>query len=116
MIPSAICECLAFHEAFRRLNFSSNDIFVYFGRQGVKVVLRTQGKEFVVAVDDRDWPCGTEERIKQWSEAVRAWNGSMTDAERKSIYESCVIGRATELIVALDRKGIKYTTDKRFWN
>lgn len=103
-------ECLAYHEAFRKLGFSSDDIYFMCEDKPssglyrrIWMVLKSEEKEFICAAgevlgnpgDIRDEWC----RVSEW------WNET-TDANRRTIWvNSHVFSTKFDFTMALIRKG-----------
>lgn len=111
-IPAPIREALAMREALRRLGFSADDIYCLYQPHEIDIVLKTQGKEFVVS-------CGPpgmldQEFEKLWTRACNLWNGTepgMTKTSGEIIYHESEMMRGgyigLQLIGALQAKGIE---------
>ena len=100
---------LALFEAFRRLGFTSDEIFVGYNGGNPVVVVRAQEKQFAVAVGDTGpQPTDEQQYQEEWVDAVAAWNGGMlTEVERQRLYREHVIdaGKGMPLLEALFAKG-----------
>lgn len=109
------------HEAFRRLGFSSDDIYVvphkspHFNvlMKMVSCVLKTQGKEFV-------WSCGsyTEEKdqkaiISEWVEfATQLNSGKIPEKDLQELWKEWPVpGSISTLIQALSQKGFVFCNE-----
>lgn len=108
-------DALAVHEAFRKLGFLSEEIFIHRAPEGLQVVLQAQDKEFVVDV----WPriisaaeylallADEKSFRKKWKAAVRTWN-ECTDEERWSIWQDApILDRSAELVAKMVLKGFR---------
>jgi hypothetical protein len=103
-------EMLAVHEAFRKLGFESDDIFVMLDDPDghAKVILRAQGKQFIVRMDG-EWHASVKDRMKAWEKAVEAWNGTMTDDDRQEIWQgSHIVENTAAFVIMLDSKGFVF--------
>lgn len=114
--PQAVYEAWACHEAFRRLGFSADDIYVIGqpsanngGRPAIHSVLRTQGRELVVI-------CGvyeTEEELKEvlnkYGIFLELYNaGLMSESKMRQRYERSMVGQdRLGFVGAIQRKGIR---------
>lgn len=86
-------ECLGWFEGFRRLGFSSDD--VYFGcdvDEGraitICMILRAQGKEFASIIGKAPPEFTPELLAKEWERVANRWNDTtVPEAERQRIYE-----------------------------
>ena len=107
---------LAVFEAFRRLGFLSDHIFFGFDpiRRAPFTVLRAQGLEFTIAYPDVP-PLSVDEVkfFERWKERCEEWNGSMTEPQRKAIFERHIIesGMSLPLVHALHKKGFAFSQD-----
>ena len=90
-------EALAIHEAFLRIGYSPEEIFVKIGKMLV-VVLRSCGRDFSVSAG----LC--EISLDEWQAAVEEWNKST--ALRKEIYEqSGIFANGAKFLMALRAAG-----------
>jgi len=112
--PDYIREGLAYHEAFRRLGFPSDKIFLAHtdgrGPVWLAVVLRAQDKEFICVIHP-----GLAEPLEQiqerWAAATMAWN-SGTDSELDDIWvRSEVFSKKTEFLFKMLAKGFQLPAD-----
>ena len=104
---------LAMFEAFRRLGFAPEDIFVAYNVGIPVTILRTQGKQFVMNYPHADEiPTDEQAYIKGWQAADEAWNSPMSTEERSCIFTDwfLVPGMAFPLLESLQRKGITWKT------
>lgn len=113
-VMHAIEECLSFHEALRRLKFSPDDIFHQVnpdGRRNGKLaawtMLRVRGMPEVMLLA---WHFDHEKDAKSFQDefksAAVAWNETMTDEERRAIWEkSFARANGSGLIMTLIKKG-----------
>jgi hypothetical protein len=101
------------HEAFRRLGFSADDIFVSCAvidpqtqRKTVGVVLMTQGRQFGIHTRPVADP---EAFLKKWAEFAEGLrHGRPNDTELSGIWEkSEILARAGTLVGQLLLKGIR---------
>lgn len=101
----AIKEALAVHEAFRRLNFTPDEIFLRLSGTQLFVTVQRGDKEFNSLVGQHFQ--ATEEILRaHWDQAVHAWNVTMSELQRRAIYEGSLICRmATEFVAAIVTKG-----------
>lgn len=105
-IDPAIRHCLGVHEAFRKLGFPSDDIFIG-AIQGIAwVVLRTQGKEFKVGA------ARTSRLQKEfeglWSKTAQAIiDGKVSNDDLNRIFlETLVVKDSVRFVAAVLAKGI----------
>ncbi len=120
-IPEPLRDALAVHEAFRKLRFTPDEIFIHPTPRGLQVVLRAQEREFVVDVGPRNMGraayitlCRDPQFVEKWSAAVELWNEG-TDEERKSIWRDApIIERSVEFVTGLVAKGFHLT--RGGWN
>jgi len=117
-----ILEALCLHEVFRRLGFSSEQIFVqlactadpnrlvFFDRAKtgdlcVHVVLRAQGLEYTGGIGPL--PVAEDDWEQTWTDATVAWNAA-PEAEMKKIWErSRVLKTSFNVMMALQAKGFR---------
>lgn len=106
----AVREALACFEALRRLGFEAREIFFMPPPEGreegssFKVVLRTQGKQWIY---NGGYVEGPPEK-RDFQAAAERWNSDETpDAERESLYSSSHAGRhAVPMIQSILHVGI----------
>jgi uncharacterized protein (DUF2147 family) len=100
-------ECLAFHEALRKLEFPADEIYLSLYAEGrVQIHLLPSGGRFTIDLVNT-WPGAAADFSAGWSSAARSWNGSMSDEERDRIYRTHIDeARFRSLVAALIRKGI----------
>lgn len=105
-----LLEALAVHEALRRCGLSPDDIYLGYAPRGgaLQVVLRAQGRQFVVDVAaPGDFSVDAGGLRRAWEEAVAAWNGG-EESERRTLWEgSKVYARGGDLVCALVSKGFR---------
>lgn len=90
-------EAVAAHEAFRKLGFPSDDIFMCKDAANVlAVVLKSQGKEFILTVGEVDEPDHVWQA--RWTEKATWWN-TAPDAEKLPVYAESAVRRNAELLV-----------------
>ncbi len=107
-LEQALNEALAVHEAFRRLGFPPEDIFVGADIEKLFVELRSQGKTLLVTCGEGIYDQADIERL--WEAKATAWNTTMTFEEREAIYRpSSVLKQAIKLLFALRIKGFVWT-------
>ena len=97
---------LGTYEVLRRLGFPAEDLFIGItGRKCmVHVHLRTQGKEFLIALGS--YKKGHARFAKDWTAACLAWNAQEID-RMDDIYENCEARvNAVDLMMAMYLKGI----------
>jgi len=92
----ALREALAVHEAFRRLGFTADEIFLKLGpmhgspsvHTHLQVVLRAQDKAFTVDIDAA--AAGVVDDVRaSWQALVSWWNSPDTpELERKELWTS----------------------------
>ena len=105
-----ICEALAMFETLRRLGFSADQIFCAHYPNQVAVVLRAQGKEFVITCGDSKM--SSEDFYESWKHACSLWNDDepgLSTADREAIYEGSAIlkvGGGLGMMAAIQAKGI----------
>jgi hypothetical protein len=102
-IPPLLKEALAVHEAFRKLAFTPDEIFIHPSTTKLRVVVIRGDNRFAVDVGVNTIPMAEFERT--WGEAVEAWNTGK-DFEQKAIWENSAVRRdAVGFVVALLDKG-----------
>lgn len=105
-VAPAIRQCVGIHEAFRKLGFISDDIFVGCCGSTAIVLLRTQGKEFSVTAGIYDG--GQAKFAEEWTKtasAIRAGEVPMADLNEN--YETLLNSmNSFGFLVALEAKGI----------
>lgn len=109
-LPAVFREAFACHEAFRKLGFESDDIFVMTdaGRQ-VGMVLRTQGKEFTVILGFLPGRMTREEFETLWVEASECVNSKFSKEDLDQMYENSGIFQHRESLVrGLALKGFSF--------
>jgi len=102
-----ITELLAIHEAFRKLGYPPEELFVAtYGGGQIQFVLQHQAKQFTIDIaKDQDPKAIAEE----WQKAVAWWNKEATEEDRQAIYMGSVLlehGGTVSLIHALVAKGV----------
>lgn len=99
-------ECWEAHQAFRRLNFAADDIFVVLGLN-VAVMLRAQDKEFTVNLGVH--PNGSEWFGSHWSIVAQAQNdGDIPESLLDRIWEqSPYRNNPLPFLMALKNKGFE---------
>jgi hypothetical protein len=102
-----LLEALSYFEAFRRLGFRSDDIYLAIGGREapviVQIVLQAQGKSFScnVAVV----PKSRDEVQAAWKMAAEIWN-TAAEEERKMVWrKSHVLRNSVDFLAALISKG-----------
>lgn len=102
---TCVKELLALHEAFRKLGYSSDDLFVVAnGGSQILFLLKYKEKEFTINVAMNQ---NVEEVVAEWKRAVVWWNLQSTEKERDNIYNhALMVQDAPGLVMALIRKGI----------
>lgn len=132
-VPEAILEAWSTHEAFRRLGFSSDEIFFGANRPAkmgltpilkhepgftvcvseanywqVVCVLKTHGREFVVTCGWMPKRISHKKILSIWSDFVERFNaGKLEDGYLQGVWEkSAVKNTAFELVAALLRADI----------
>jgi hypothetical protein len=111
-------ELWAYHEAFRRMGFSADDIFLSFnvidpaGREVVGVVLMTQGMEFAVSARPVEDP---KAFIQLWLTFIDSFEKrERDDAELLAIWDnSHAKSSFIPLVTALQAKGIQLPIHNR---
>jgi len=105
---------LAVFEAFRKLGFPSDDIYVAFYNGGeLFTTLKQGGKEFNVTISKGE-KVDAEAYQKVWLAESERWNTSMTNKERDEIYfgEFTEV-KLAELAVVLLAKGFVFVPGAR---
>lgn len=102
-----IKELLAIHEAFRKLGYPPDELFVATYAGGyIQFVLQHQGKQFTIDIAQGQDPKAITE---EWQKAVAWWNKEAAEEERQAIYlGSVLLGEVgtVSLIHALVAKGV----------
>lgn len=119
--PAEIQECWAVHQAFRALGFPPEDIYVAVGKDArhpefevaLFVLLKAQGKEFLVTLGGYPSDEAVESVLGKWTEFVELWKGDAFDDElMRDIYgTSNVVQNKAEFVIALYNKGIRPTQE-----
>jgi hypothetical protein len=119
--PEPVKECWAVHQALRALGFKPEDIYVALGKDAMRplstialfVVLRVEGKEFIVTLAVYDSEAEAEVTLTLWSAFVDLFNDQIfDDVVMDDIYEgSNVIQNKVAFIVALQNKGLQMQGD-----
>lgn len=105
-------ECIAFHEALRRLGYLPQHLFVEVVTDGRTerlasfVVLRAPSvEETWLLAWHFDSEAESQTFVAQWPAFVVEWNTAMANAERERIYgQSFVRHHAYELVMLMERK------------
>lgn len=96
-IPPLFSEALALFEAYRRLGFSSDEIFVVHARNGdVFVGVRSQGKEADTRVGKTDL---SREKFRAHWEFWAEWLQRAPEVELQRMWEASLAKRAGRTIV-----------------
>ena len=119
--PEEVRECWAVHQAFRALGFAPEDIYVAVGgdarhpefNAALFVVLKAQGKEFIVTLGGYASEEQAEAVLQQWEAfATFSNDGAFDEGVMTSIYEmSNVMQNKVEFVTALFNKGIRPTQE-----
>lgn len=108
LLSATVVSALAAHEAFRRLGFKPEEIFVALNVGRMMVSLRRGDRVFNLMAGP--YPGDYAEFMDEWDAAVEGWNGSMTDVERQRIWSTSEVrARSAEIVIALALKG--FTVD-----
>lgn len=101
----AIREAMAVHEAFRLLEFKPEEIFLVLQGTRLFVTVRRDGKEFNAQVGE-EFQATREILAAHWEQASHAWNVTMSEAERRDIYDNSLIKKlAGPFVAAVMAKG-----------
>lgn len=113
----AVRGCWSVHQALRQLGFDAGDIYVATGKDArnpqtplsLFVILRTQGKEFVVTLAGYPSEEAVEAELTQWSTFATLSNeGAFDEDVLDEIYQcSNVMQNKEQFVVALFSKGIR---------
>ena len=113
----AVRECWSVHQALRQLGFDSGDIYVATAKDArnpqtplsLFVILRTQGKEFVVTLAGYPSEEAVEAELSRWSTFATLSNeGAFDEDVLDEIYQcSNVMQNKEQFVVALFSKGIR---------
>ena len=109
--PTPIIEALCAHEAFRRLNFSADEIFIGQTDAGqLLVVLEHRGQKFTIDVVDHEretWEILPDQEFAEvWSSAASVWN-TLPPLEASRVYEQSEIrSKAVFLLAKLVQMGL----------
>lgn len=107
-------DCWAWQQAFRKLGFPSDNIYVVFGRNGeipggpdwIFVVLKAQRLEFTVPVGARTM--ADDVFAKKWTEFCDAFNAWQIDeADLVTAYGERMGTKHSQLIEKMLRKGFR---------
>lgn len=98
-------EALCWHEAFRRLGFQSEDLFIAADPEDIMVILRTQGLEFVGLAGPYAGP--KENLMELWERKTEEWNSipASTGWHDRLWNKSFVANHSSELCLKLVKKG-----------
>lgn len=105
--PLEIQEGLCAHEAFRRLGFEPNEIFICYDPSvcTISSILRTQGKEFSVLIGPTKLLA--EEFVENWTKASVVFNETASNEEILDLWDISVVKyQLSEIIFRLEQKGI----------
>lgn len=103
-VPPALRECLAAFEAYRRLGYQADDIFMIRGANGLFMQLKEGAKEFIVA--GGMWRGTDDQLMKLWTECCAAWNGGFNEAQKQEIWEASFVRQnSVALVAAMKVKG-----------
>lgn len=105
-IDPAIRHCYGVHEAFRKLGFASDDIFIGAIHGIAWVVLRTQGKEFKVGAART---CRTQKEFEGlWTKTAQAIvDGKVhNDVLNRMFLEASEVKDSVRFVAAILAKGI----------
>jgi hypothetical protein len=107
-------ECWAWQQAFRKLGFPSENIFVSINRNGaipdsppwVFVLLRAQGLEFTVPAGPFD--VTEQEFAAKWTEFCDAFNaGKIDESDLMAEYNERMADKHVLLVESMVRKGFR---------
>ena len=91
-------EALGAHEVFRRLGFTSDEIYLRTHVEGLLLVtVRRDGLEANVLASPCELP--PDRVLELWPAAVEWWNHDATDGQRRAIFESCRVRRGAASVV-----------------
>jgi len=98
-IPPILLEALAVHEAFRRLGFTPDEIFIRPAPPRVYMLVRRSGMEFAVDAGENTVPM--HEFGAAWTQAAEWWNAHPPEGEavwNSSRVRANVVGLITALV------------------
>lgn len=104
-LDDVLNEGLGFFEAFRRMGFPAEELFLGLDPFKVFIVLRSQGKEFVAICGPF---VGGDERAlyDAWTAKAKWWNGDATHEERSALWDrSFAKNHAFDLATSMMVKG-----------
>lgn len=108
-VPPILKEALAVHEAFRRLAFTPDEIFISPSKEKVHVMVIRGAHRFAVCVGENTIPLVQFEDV--WMAATSAWNTGVA-LEQRAIFENSLVRRdAVGLVMALIDKGFSIRSD-----
>jgi len=105
---TTIKELLALHEAFRKMGYKSEELYVvpFHNSGAIQFWLEHKGKRFVVDVAVGE---DTQKIVADWPKAANWWNSNETsDLERASIYKNSRLlmgGGVGSLVASLTMRG-----------
>lgn len=114
--PQGVYDAWACHEAFRRLGFSADDIYVIgsasvnnAGLPAIHSVLRTQGRELVVICGVYNTDAELEKVMEKYAIFLELYNAGFLDEDKmRARYERSMVGQDTlGFLTAIERKGIR---------
>jgi hypothetical protein len=107
--PAPLREALAVHEAFRKLGFTSDQIYIHRNPEplsDIVVVIYQHGKSLATTLgrlegEEADWR-------GQWKELVERFNAGEIDTDFDAFYEQSYIrAHYVDLLFMLNAKGIE---------
>lgn len=108
-IPPLFLEALSVHEAFRKLGFNSEDVFIARGLGPDRVLsilvgIKRDGQQFFLSVGHYD---GTDEQLlSTWHEVVAVYKGSPEESLQNMWDNSSIKKQSVVFLNALIKKGI----------
>jgi hypothetical protein len=105
-VDKVLREALATHEAFRKLHYSADDIYIALnsGPKELKeliqisMVLRSGGKQFTVTIGFvKESPAEVQ---KLWDDLGEKWNKTWTEEQRKALWEGSSIRKNSVAFMA----------------
>lgn len=97
--PPVIQEALCVFEAFRRLGFQADDIYMVHDDHGMGILLKSGGREFNVRVGEV--PVSGPKLGALWEQAAEAWNSAPQHEIDALWRKSAVLRNGTGLCSAL---------------
>lgn len=103
-VDEVLNEALGFFEAFRRIGFSADDLFLGSDSWQVFLAVQAQGRQFIAICGPYEGP--EAELLTRWREKATWWNQTASSEEREALWNrSFARNNAFDLVTGLIRKG-----------